>query len=259
MRRSARINLALACVVALLGAAVWWQVQGERQAFEPPLSTLSPAAVNQLSVRAPGLPVRRFERRDGHWFMLEPWALPANDMAVDRLASIAQSPVRSRRPLADFEPARIGVDPPWVALDVDDLHLAIGQSDVFNGDRYVLVGDQVALVPDRFSPYLLAPPETELDLHLLPRASRLASVRLGGSDSPALADAWAAAMARQIRTAHAQPGDRQVAAVDITLADGQAIHFDLIDSADGPIARRQQPALDYVLDAATAATLHAAP
>jgi hypothetical protein len=60
--------------------------------------------------------------------------------------------VLSWRPLADFDPARIGLAPPSVVLTLDGHALAFGEAAVTGPLRYVRAGDRVALVSVRFTP-----------------------------------------------------------------------------------------------------------
>jgi hypothetical protein len=161
MRRRTRTNLFLLATVALLGAAVYAELRRESAIAEDPLTAIDPATIRSLAVRCQNCTARRFEKIDGHWQMREPNAETANDDAVARLASIVRAPVRYRRPAAGLDTAKLGLDPPVATLEVDGTLLKFGTTDAIRNDRYVEVGDTVALVPDRFSALLFASPESE--------------------------------------------------------------------------------------------------
>ena len=162
MRRQTRTNVILAAMVVLLGAAVYAEILRERALMQDPLTTLQPEAIRTLAIECQGCTARRFEKVDGHWLMREPKAQAANDKAVARLAAIVRAPVRYRRPVAEVDPSKLGLDPPVATLDADGTLLKFGTTDAIRNDRYVEVGGTVALVPDRFSALLFATPETEL-------------------------------------------------------------------------------------------------
>ncbi|HOX71502.1 MAG TPA: hypothetical protein PK001_07150 [Dokdonella sp.] len=249
MQRATRTNLILLGVVAMLGIAAYLQVDREVSRFEPPLGALDPAGIDRVTVSCLQCVPRRFEREDGHWFMREPYALPADDAQLARLLSIAASPVRSRRDAARFDARKIGLDPALIRLDLGAMHFDIGTTDAFNGDRYVRVGNTIAMVPDRFSPFLVAAPASELDRHLLPRGSILASLQIDGIERRDLIEAWNLAMASRITAADGTAPASVLANVQLHLGDGTRIDYRLVRDTDAIVARRAEPALSYTLSA----------
>jgi len=162
MRRRTRTNLFLLVMVALLGLAVFAELRREHALQRDPLTTMDPDAIRSLAVTCPSCTSRRFEKVDGHWMMREPQAQAADDKAVARLASILRAPVRYRRPASELDASKLGLDPPMATLEVDGTMLKFGTTDAIRNDRYVKVGDTIALVPERFSALLFATPESEL-------------------------------------------------------------------------------------------------
>ena len=250
MRRGVRINLALAAIVAALSAIAYREVRVEVDAREPALSALDADTVERIGVRCTRCVARAFVRSNGRWKMREPYALDADEATIARLIGIAASPVRQRHAPRDFDLARIGLSPPLMTLELDALTLEIGLTDALRGDRYVRVGDEIAMVPDRFSPFLMATPESELDRHLLPRDAGVIDLRIDGVASAQRAGAWRDAMALKVDPV--DPAARlrgEPVRVVVTLDDQQRIAWELRRVADGYVARRELPALDYVLDA----------
>ena len=162
MKRRTRSFAVLAGMCAVLGAAVWWQVQREQALARDPLTSIDLAAVRALRVDCRGCTPRRFERIDGHWQMCEPRDVRADDEAVGRLLDIAMAPVRFRHARDAFDAKKIGLDPPQAVLTLDGRALRFGATDAIDGDRYVDTGDAIALVPDRFSALLFEPAEREI-------------------------------------------------------------------------------------------------
>ncbi len=255
MKRATRTNLVLIGVVAALGVTAYWQVNREVAQFEPPLSALDPATVQHVRVGCLQCIPRRFERSDGHWMMREPYNLPADDAQVARLLSIATSPVRSRRPFASLNAKKIGLDPALMSLDLDSVHFDIGTNDAFNGDRYLRVGDTIAMVPDRFSPFLIAAPASELDRHFVARGSVLISLKIDGLDHPELIETWNRTLADRISVRRDTPPSADNSSVELQLADGAQVIFRFVRDGDTVIARRDEPALDYILSPEQATAL----
>lgn len=250
MTRAARINLWLVVIVLALGALVAWQVRREQAAQEPPLTVLDSAAVGSVRVRCAQCAERHFVRDGARWVMQQPYRLDADQAVVARLLAIASSPVRVRRRVDEFDLARIGLDPPAMYLALDAMSIDVGTADALRGDRYVRIGEVVAMVPDRFSPFLMAAPESELDRHLAPRALELVAVTIDGVATSASLDAWRSAEASALR---ARDSDQAILdgarRIELSLVDGSRVVYHLSRDADGMLAQREAPALDYLLDA----------
>lgn len=250
MRRPLRQNLVLAGIVALAAAAVWLVVRREQAVIQQPLTAIDTAQTRELRVRSGEGPARRFERRGGVWWMREPYELPAHADAIGRLLAIARAAPRSRHARAQFDLSRIGLDPPQAVLELDDSPIAFGLTDAIRGDRYVLSGQTVALMPDRFSAWLLAPAESELDHRLAAPLDALADVLIDGQSRPELAAAWQQVTTSQVIAAQAAPAPATAAiTVELVATDGRRIRFTLWRRDDGRYAAlRGEPALLYPLD-----------
>ena len=255
MQRSTRTNLILVVIAAALGAVAWWQVRGELAGLEPALATIDTGGVTRIHVQCAGCVERSFARTPGGWRMTSPYLLDADPVAIARLLAIPASPVRLREPADAYVPAKIGLDPATITLELDDLRIEFGTTDALRGDRYVRDGARIARVPDRFSPFLMAAPESELDRHLVPRGARITALHIDGIDAAGRIAAWQEAAASRISAAAADAGATATRRIDMQLADGSTLAWRLGQSADGWIARRASPALDYHLDARTAAAL----
>ncbi|MGN6518166.1 MAG: hypothetical protein ACTHK2_01940 [Dokdonella sp.] len=153
MRRRARTLVFLIGAVALLGVAVLAELRHERALALDPLTTLDLAAVKRIEVDCMGCVARHYEKVDAHWRQRDPDA-PADEAMVERLLAIAHAPVRVRHAAGDLEAAKVGLAPPFATLRLDDTELRFGGTDAIRGDRFVAVGDAIALVPDRFSAWL---------------------------------------------------------------------------------------------------------
>lgn len=161
MRRATRFRLGLLGVLALLGALVWWTTE-HHPAAPTVLLTLDPTAITRVNIDTREGPLRSFEKRDGHWWMLTPQQGRADDAHLARLTEIAAAEVLRWRPASDFNGADIGLEPPFAILHLDDVSLRFGDLSALAPQRYVRVGEHVALVPARFGVDLAATPDSEL-------------------------------------------------------------------------------------------------
>lgn len=169
MRRSTRSLLILAVAAIALGTAVYVELARERGLAPQPLTALDPANVAHLEIHCTSCATRVFERVDGTWRMREPHAAAADPAAMKRLLAVLRAPVRTRAPIANYDPAKLGLDPPQMTVIADAVRIDIGNEDPIDHDRYVRVGAELLRVPDRFSARLLESPESEL---LDPKAAK---------------------------------------------------------------------------------------
>ena len=154
MKRAARQRLWLLCAVLALLALAGWQWQRDASHENGNLTALDPTTISHVSLSLPGAATLHYEKRsDGHWWHTDGTASRvADDDRLNDLTDIAAAPVLSWRPLSDFEPAKIGLSPPLAQLDLDGQSLAFGASPVTGPQRYVQVGQRVALVSMRYMP-----------------------------------------------------------------------------------------------------------
>lgn len=160
MRRQQR-HLLIASVAALMvGAAVVVQIRHEQAQWPAPLTALVPSQIQRVELECGSCVRQRYERVDGVWWMREPDNRRADVERVGHLISIANAAVRSRKHLAGLSLAKLGLEPAQATLTLDGTRIAFGAFDSIDGDRYVRINeeDHIALVPDRFSPYLFAEP-----------------------------------------------------------------------------------------------------
>jgi hypothetical protein len=154
MKRTARQRWVLLAAVAALVALAGWQWQRDAGRANGALTALDPAAIRHVSLALPGAATLHYEKRgDGHWWRADgPARRVADDDRLRDLADIAGARVLGWRPLADFEPAKIGLAPPQAVLTLDGQTLAFGVNAVTGPQRYVRVGERVALVSARYMP-----------------------------------------------------------------------------------------------------------
>ncbi len=160
MRRQQRHLLFAFVVALLLGAAVLIQIRYEQSQWPAPLTLLVPSEIQHVELACLSCVSQRYERVDGVWWMREPDIRRADAERVGHLTAIANAAVRSRKSLAGLSLAKLGLEPAQATLTLEGTRIAFGAFDSINGDRYVRIDDQdqVALVPDHFSPYLFATP-----------------------------------------------------------------------------------------------------
>ncbi|AIF46159.1 hypothetical protein [Dyella japonica] len=152
MRRATKQRLWLAGGVVILAAVAGWQWQQDRAQAPGTLLKLDPSAVNDIALAVGHHPAEHFARRDGHWWRTDGTPARADDGRLDELAQTAAAAVLSWRPANDFDPARIGLASPLAVMTLNGQRLEFGETSVTGPQRYVRVGDRVALISVRYTP-----------------------------------------------------------------------------------------------------------
>jgi hypothetical protein len=152
MKRATRQRLWLAAGILVIVAIAGWQWQQDRAQATGTLLTLDPAGVHDISLALGSGSTEHFARRDGHWWRTDGTPARADDGRLGELADTAAAAVLSWRPLHDFDPGKIGLATPMAVLTLDGQRLEFGETSVTGPQRYVRVGDRVALISVRYTP-----------------------------------------------------------------------------------------------------------
>jgi len=152
MRRAARQRLGWAVAVLVLLALAAWQWRSDASAEPGSVLDLAPEQVTHIALRIGGAPALHYARRDGQWWQTDGTPRRADDGRLAELAATAAAPVLAWRAAADFDPAKIGLAPPQAVLSLDGHTLEFGATAATGEQRYVRVGQRIALLPERYSP-----------------------------------------------------------------------------------------------------------
>jgi len=243
MKRT-QLNLALLVAVAGLGAAAYFGQKKEDKGT--PLTSLTPESVTRIALEHPGQPVVKLEKKDGQWRLVEPVQAETDPFEVSALTGLATVEAKRRLPLAEVKLAELGLQPPAYRVRLDDRMLDFGDVEPIEARRYVLVGNEVALVDDPPSASLDADYSDLVSKALVPEGAELAKVELkdlqvarsaDGKDwavlpaqpqaaanaAQQLAEAWKGARAMWL--AAEPPEGSQGEPVRLTLKDGRVIEL----------------------------------
>jgi hypothetical protein len=152
MKRSTRQLAWLAAGAVTLIAVAAWQRQQDADAEPGTLLSLAPASITQIELGIGTGAIEHYTKRDGHWWRTDGTPARADDGRLGELADTAGAEVLNWRPASDFDPAKIGLKPPVAVLTLDGQALAFGETSVTGPQRYVRVGDRVALISVSYTP-----------------------------------------------------------------------------------------------------------
>lgn len=167
------INLALLVVVVGVALALYFAPRPqEQQAAAISVSTLDPAAIGKISIEFPAKKPVALEKRDGRWFLLQPYAARADRTAVDRVLSVLGATSVDKFDAAD--PARYGLDHPAMVLKLDAEVFTFGTFNPVSGMQYVGYKNTVYLVDSRYSEAASIQVVEMLDKNLLAPGEQIA-------------------------------------------------------------------------------------
>ncbi len=175
-----KLNLALALLVAVLAALLFYTRGREEQAGTA-LFALAPEDVTRIRVERPGAAVLLFEKTGAGFQLVKPFAARVNDFNMRQLQRLAG--LKSERAIVTARPAdyaRFGLDPPQARVWLDDEELAVGERHPLQSQRYVLYRGTVHLVPDYALAALFYEATQFLDTRLLEEGLELLALELPG-------------------------------------------------------------------------------
>jgi hypothetical protein len=152
VQRASRQRLGWVVAVLALLALAAWQWRHDASAEPGSVLDLAPEQVTRIALGIGGAQALHYAKRDGHWWQTDGTPRRADDGRLAELAATAAAPVLSWRAASDFDPARIGLTPPQAVLSLDGRILEFGSTAATGAQRYVRVGQRIALLPEHYSP-----------------------------------------------------------------------------------------------------------
>ncbi len=165
MKKRWLINLVLLLVVVALGAFVLTRpkaVDGNK-AKTFAIAAFDPATVTRLTIESGVKKPVVFEKKDGRWFMLEPFKGRADALSIGRILSIANATSQEKLALEDV--ARFGLDHPQVKVKADDKVFEFGMYNPVGGEQFVAHERFVYTVPSVYAEAAATQPLELLDKH----------------------------------------------------------------------------------------------
>lgn len=153
--------------------------QAEKKAVH--LTGLTQAGIKHIELKRASEADIKLEKRDGIWFLTEPYQLPANDFRARSVSALAEAESHLQYDARTIEPKKFKLDKPDISIIFNnEVSLAIGGVDPLNNRRYVKSGDTLHLVSDTFYyqltgavtsyiSYQILPPDIKLSKLVLPK------------------------------------------------------------------------------------------
>lgn len=244
--RRAQLNLALGAVLIALGIGVY--LSRDKEEKKPPLTPLTAETVDRITIAHPQQPAIKLEKNDAGWRLTEPVQAEADKFEVNGVLSLATLEQKTTLPAAEVNVADLGLDPPAYTVTLNSVSLEMGGVEPIQFQRYIRVGDTIALTDDPPSAALDANYSDLVSKSLLPESAEIVKLELPGltlakdmqdrwqttppqpkssADSiQKLADGWKNARSLWNEMADAAPAGGETVAV--TLKDGALLRFVIV-------------------------------
>ena len=251
------LNLALLLAVAGLASLLYFKPQSN--ATEYRLSALQAGDIKRITIDKPA--ALSLEKRDGGWFIINPFKARADAVQVERLLDILSASSKQRFPANDL--ARFDLDQPQARLTLGEQTFSFGALNALTREQYVATADNVYLVAPRYGAAAAMPLNNLLNHKLLadseiPTAFDLPGYKLtrvngawSVSPTPAqlsqdqmnrFADEWRHAYSIASEPAKPAPGAEQIR---ITLDKGGSLLLQILQKQPQLILLRADEMIAY--------------
>lgn len=160
------INLGLLVVIAGLGLFLYFNPKKDAPSFNAVrVSELSRADVRKIEVEVPAKNPVVLEKRNGHWFLVKPYAARAGEEPVNKILALLNADSVDKFDVSDL--SRFGLDNPSLRLKLDDKEILFGTFNPVNGQQYIAFESSVYLVSTQYSDAATTQIVELLDKHLL--------------------------------------------------------------------------------------------
>lgn len=160
------INLGLLVVIAGLTLFLYLNPKKDAPSLNAvKVSELSQADVVRVGIEFPAKNPVVLEKRDGNWFLVQPYAARAGLVPVSKILAILNAESVDKFDASDL--ARFGLDNPSLRLKLDDKEILFGTYNPVNGQQYIAFGNSVYLVSTQYSDAAATQVVELLDKHLL--------------------------------------------------------------------------------------------
>jgi hypothetical protein len=264
MSRATLVNVVLTLLVAGLVLFLYLRPR-PGAAPELTLSSLDPEQVTRIRVERDGPPLL-IEKRDGHWYLVEPYRARADAFRVRQLLDLLAA--KASRQLAATDLARFDLERPATRVVFDDRAIGFGTVNELSNEQYVAAGDSVYLIPLRHAAALPQEAKDVTGRQLFGPEEQPVAIALGGTrmalqdgiwrlhpEAPGLsqddlnrwADDWQGAASLLTQQG---PGASSGETITVTLKNGATVRLTIAQREPELVLRREDEGLHYHFAAA---------
>jgi hypothetical protein len=173
-----RIHVVLLMFILLLGGGIALR-PGTIPTEKEPLLKVDLASIQQLVLENGER--MRFERKEGVWRLVEPFAAPVNQTRIEQLLTLSMGVPADQYPLSESADLKnYGLAPPFATLDLEGRKLEFGDVAPLDRRRYVKLDRILYLMDDGFSHQLVSKSTDFIDKKLIPETGVIREIRIPG-------------------------------------------------------------------------------
>ncbi len=175
------LNIGLLLFILLLISMVWLEPGKEAEKKPVHLTKLKQSDIQDIELRRANETDIKLQKRDGVWYITEPYQLPANDFRAQSVSTLAEIKSHLQYDVKTIELNKFKLDKPEISIILNNkITLDIGGVDPIKNRRYVKNGETLHLVSDTFYyqivgkvtayiSYQMLPPDIKLSKLVLPK------------------------------------------------------------------------------------------
>lgn len=170
-----------AVLLGVIGALAWLALQRAGQEQEtpgPPLTVLAADAISQIRIERPEHETIALEKSGGEWTLTAPVRARANPFNIDSLLRLAAAPAETRFAAAGHDLAKFGLAQPQARVRLASDEILFGSLHPLHSQIYVLLKNEIALIPGHYLASALYPYTNFIDSRLFEADRRISAIKL---------------------------------------------------------------------------------
>lgn len=173
------LNLALLLIVLILVAVVMFEPGKTPEPEAVLLTDLKNSDISKIKIVRKDRDTIELEKQSGHWRMLAPFKLPANDYKVASVLKLLETESAAQYNFTDLDPARFDLVTPTVSITFNDsLSLDFGNTEPLHKQRYVRIDSRLYLIADYYYYQLVGNSSDYLDHALIAAGNKIIRLEL---------------------------------------------------------------------------------
>ncbi len=173
------LNLALLLIVLILISIVVLEPGNTPEPESVLLTNLNSSDINKIKITRRDKDTIVLEKESGHWNMLSPYPLAANDYKVEAVMKLLSIESAAQYDINQLDPAHYELTSPAVSIQFNDsLQIDFGNIETLHKQRYVRINQQLHLIPDYYYYQLVSSTTDYLDHALIREGEKITRIEL---------------------------------------------------------------------------------